>query len=86
MKNGIVYCGGCNPRYDRVAFVNRLKRDFAYSDFTYASKGEHYDLLIVVCGCNAACVRIEAYSADKIIVVTDGHSIAALYQYLKEKR
>ena len=86
MKNGIVYCGGCNPRYDRVEFVSRLKRDFAHLNFTYASKEEHYDLLIMVCGCNAACVRVEAYSADKIIVVTDGHIIAALYQYLEEMR
>lgn len=27
MKVGIKYCGGCNPRYDRVAAVNQLKRE-----------------------------------------------------------
>ena len=27
MKVGIKYCGGCNPRYDRAAFVERLLSD-----------------------------------------------------------
>ncbi|WMJ82792.1 hypothetical protein ACS3UN_01880 [Oscillospiraceae bacterium LTW-04] len=84
MKNGIVYCGGCNPRYDRVEFVNSLKRDFAKVDFTYASMEECYDLLIVVCGCSAACVNVDAYSAGEIIFVSSSRSIEA-YHYLKEK-
>ena len=48
MKVGIKYCGGCNPRYDRVAAVNQLKREFPQVEFVSASGNPDCDIVFVV--------------------------------------
>ena len=52
---GLRYCGGCNPRYDRVELVRRLKEKFPNAQFVNAEPGEEYDAILVVCGCSARC-------------------------------
>lgn len=52
---GIKYCGGCNPRFDRTAFVARLSAAVPAAVFQPARPGESCDLLLVVCGCTARC-------------------------------
>ena len=56
---GIRYCGGCNPRYDRVAAVERLQRDFPQYRWELAEADTEQSLRILVCGCEAACVSAE---------------------------
>lgn len=53
MKIGVKYCGGCNPRYDRVGLVRELESAFGEHRFAPARGGE--DLILVICGCRAAC-------------------------------
>lgn len=55
MTVGVKYCGGCNPRYDRVALVARLAADHPSLRLEPAQPGVYYDLLLVVCGCSARC-------------------------------
>ena len=47
----IKYCGGCNPRYDRVEAASDLKKKIAepetFGEDTYT---------VAVCGCPAACI------------------------------
>ena len=50
---GLRYCGGCNPRYDRVAAVEQLCAQFPGLDFCPAAPGQA--LTLVVCGCAARC-------------------------------
>lgn len=58
MVLAVKYCGGCNCSYDRVAMVERLRREFP--DLTVVNaegrdgEGEA-DLVLVVCGCNSVC-------------------------------
>lgn len=52
---GVRYCGGCNPRYDRVGFVKKLTADFPEIDFVIAQPGVEYDAVLVICGCLAQC-------------------------------
>lgn len=49
------YCGGCNPRYDRVAAVEKLKRRFPELVFRPYTPGEEYGAVLLVCGCTAQC-------------------------------
>ena len=56
---GIRYCGGCNPRYDRVAAVQKLRTLFPDVEFTTAQSGEKYEGVVVVCGCYSACAGID---------------------------
>lgn len=52
---GIRYCGGCNPRFDRVALVRRLAAWFPQADFQPVKAGVPYAAAVVVCGCTAQC-------------------------------
>lgn len=86
MKIGIVYCGGCNPRYDRVALVNSLKKDLVETELELALEAVCYDLLLLVCGCSAACVSGEEYCANSKFVVSSHRDFNSLCKHLIEMR
>lgn len=54
---GLRYCGGCNPRYDRVAAVDALKAQCPAARFVPAGPAQCHVLLL--CGCKAQCVTRE---------------------------
>ena len=67
----VKYCGGCNTRYDRAAFVEKLRGDFPAVEFFAASdETTQADIVLVVCGCPAKCVSHEYLRARlaKIVV------------------
>ena len=49
------YCGGCNPRYDRVAAVEHLKKCFPHLTFGPYDSEEKGCAALIVCGCTARC-------------------------------
>jgi 3-hydroxyacyl-[acyl-carrier-protein] dehydratase len=52
----VKYCGGCNTRYDRVAFVEKLRPEFPAVEFLAASAFTPLaDIVLVVCGCPSKC-------------------------------
>lgn len=55
---GVRYCGGCNPRYDRVALINKFKELFPEADFTGIDPGVRYDAVLIACGCQSKCADI----------------------------
>lgn len=57
MKIGIKYCGGCNPRYDRVQIVSRLREDFPGLELFPAREDSPADLIVVICGCGVQCAN-----------------------------
>lgn len=69
---GIRYCGGCNPRYDRVALAGELARALPGADFPPAEAGQPYDAAVVVCGCATRCagVRELAVPPERLLYVT----------------
>lgn len=52
---GVRYCGGCNPRYDRVSLVKRLESFFPGVAFVPARDGTGYPAALVVHGCPTRC-------------------------------
>ncbi len=66
IKIGVRYCGGCNPRYDRVAAVQRLQVAFPDVSFSTDISPGGMALLLVVCGCSARCVSLPDLSAEEI--------------------
>ena len=56
---GVRYCGGCNPRYDRVASMTRLKKMLPEMEFVNAAAGERYDAVLVVSGCSTQCTKTD---------------------------
>lgn len=52
------YCGGCNPRCDRVSLVSVLNNLFPEYTFVPAGPGKQGFVSIVVCGCSARCADV----------------------------
>lgn len=80
---GIKYCGGCNARYDRVKKVQELKNLFPNLFFTPAVSEESYDLVIVVCGCPAACAdHVHIQAVYKKIIIDREQDYDQLHRFL----
>ncbi len=55
-KIGVKYCGGCGPKFDRVALVERL-RTMLFDSWEFVSwEDEAADHILIVVGCETACV------------------------------
>lgn len=89
MRIGVKYCGGCNPRYDRLEFVARLKGELSEEvEWLNASTAEEpLDFVLVVCGCTAACAEHRQLNGahGKLVIRTQTEYAAALEQLLKLK-
>lgn len=86
MRVGIKYCGGCNPRYDRVAFVEGLKCQYEETDFELAAPGTLYDYLLVVCGCQARCADIQGLMWREIRYICENENVFTPFPYAPESR
>lgn len=71
MSIGIKYCGGCNPKYNRTNFVKKLINKYKHIAFENYKDNTSYDIVIVICGCESACVNIDKLNGLKKIIVTD---------------
>lgn len=71
------YCGGCNPRYDRAAFVARLTAALPQLSFSFCGPESSPDLLLYVSGCPAACMRPEPSPIPSFLVTDEGDFQAA---------
>lgn len=66
MRIGVKYCGGCNPRYDRVQCVNDLIRDFPEFTFQYDTS-VYCPLWLIICGCASSCCAADDLFAGRIL-------------------
>ena len=69
VKVGLRYCGGCNPRYDRVALVKELQRSLPGIRFELADADAPHAAALLVCGCSAQCVGVSDLTlpADRLV-------------------
>ena len=72
MKRAVKYCGGCNPRYDRVGLVKKLEEKIGVI-LTSPQPDCIYDELYVVCGCSACCADISLYKAKKVVFICNSN-------------
>lgn len=79
---GVRYCGGCNPRYDRVAAVRRLREQFPYLDFCAAAPGQ--PLVLVICGCSARCAETADLDGTLVWLTDPGKSSGSVNQYMQD--
>ncbi len=66
---GVRYCGGCNPRYDRVALVKKLQGFFLQESFVAAQPGMQHPAVVVACGCPNRCVNLGDLALPKARLV-----------------
>lgn len=55
LRIGIKYCGGCNPSYERVEMIERIK--FRFNDrFLFLRHDEpEAEVMVLMSGCQRAC-------------------------------
>ena len=62
---GVRYCGGCNPRYDRVALVKRLQASLLELEFVPAEDGVPYAAALIANGCTARCTSVSGLAVPE---------------------
>jgi hypothetical protein len=70
---GLKYCGGCNPSYDRVEYVQAIQKA-AGDRIEWVSLDEGgFAALLLVSGCDKQCVEMAEYeeSGCRIIRIKD---------------
>lgn len=82
MKIGIKYCGGCNPKFDRMAFVRRLKEAFGHCEVQAVSSDDVFDCVAVVCGCPVACASLRDINTRKGFVIVRKDDMEATIKHL----
>ena len=83
---GARYCGGCNPRYDRVALVKRIGGFFPEAEFVTAQAGVKYPAVLVVCGCPSRCANVSdlAVPAGRLIFLSGWEELLPAKEKLAE--
>jgi len=80
-KVSVRYCGGCNPRYDRVTTGTKLKEEIEKMDI----EGE--GITLVICGCTAACVYKRKDKENPLVFkITSEEDAQAVLKRLLESR
>ena len=77
-KIGILFCGGCNPLYDRVALAENVRK-LGGSAFCMENVkvGEVYDAALVLSGCSTGCVDLKRVNAARIVLVGPEEALSA---------
>lgn len=82
---GVKYCGGCNPRFDRVAWVRRLQTACPGVRLAPAGREDAPPCAyLVVCGCSACCSDVTGLdAAGGRLVVACAEDFAAAQAFLR---
>lgn len=63
---GLRYCGGCNPRYDRVAAAELVRSALPETELRPAGPGQK--AVLVVCGCPARCADVSGLDGELVFL------------------
>lgn len=61
-KIGLKYCGGCNPRYNRVALVQYIERRCVGVIEFVDPRTDGIDFILAVHGCEISCANLEFFA------------------------
>jgi len=77
----VKYCGGCNPCFDRVAFVARFFDTFPQLKQVNSDVKDPWPwLTLVICGCSRCCAEHHYIKSEKVLI-----SSAEEYEILCKK-
>lgn len=85
LKIGIKFCGGCNPTFDRVAAVEKIKREFEGKAEFVPPDDDTAEMVIAVMGCGSACAELGEIKGKQIIIITEGKGADAVIEEIKRK-
>ena len=70
LRIGVKYCGGCNPEYDRVAFVDQIKERLEGKAAFVPPESEGVDMILSVNGCQTACADLSGFKGVETRIIT----------------
>ena len=82
LKIGIIFCGGCQTRYDRAQAYHYLKQNVNVA-FEYAKKDYLYECIVVINGCLNSCANLTDYQYHKILKINKLEDIDEIINELK---
>lgn len=84
----VKFCGGCNPKYNRRYFFERLEKEFNNSiNFTLLDENVLYDGLVLICGCERSCTNYDNIrSKTKEIIITSSDQLEETIKIIKERQ
>ncbi len=59
---GLKYCGGCDPAYDRVAYVRAIQEAGGDRLQWVPLDAEKYSILVIISGCDRECIQEEMFN------------------------
>lgn len=80
---GVKYCGGCNPRYDRTAFLEKIKHLCPEISFFSAAASKEFDAYLIINGCPSACANIKNLLPGKEMIFICGGEAEKTAERLK---
>lgn len=82
----IKYCGGCNPRYDRVALVEEMRTRLGGAvKWVSADDVDPCDQVVVVNGCETACADLTAFDGYGIYPITCPEDVEPFIERMRFK-
>ncbi len=80
------YCGGCNPRYDRVALVKELAAAMPEATFRFGPGAGEAPVLLAVCGCTAQCLTLAPAETEgkTVLWLAEPPDVDALAEQLRK--
>jgi hypothetical protein len=67
---GLKYCGGCNPRHDRVRTAMTIKERLKDKVEFVSHEEEDIEGILIVTGCPTACVDRMPFAGQRVWTVT----------------
>jgi hypothetical protein len=81
---GIKYCGGCNPTYERVEMIEKVRFRLGDQFFFRPIGDEEVEALLLVSGCPRACAGRSMNQGKNICYAITGESgYEALINWLR---
>jgi hypothetical protein len=75
MTGSINFCGGCNPKIDRVALAEEIKLGLIARGIKAVYNTIDADFIVYISGCPVDCVTRSGVDSDKIAVTIAGATI-----------
>lgn len=87
MDIGIKFCGGCNPRYNRIQCVEKIKAKFPEHNYVTPKDKKICDIWVIVCGCTRACADSEdLISLKKKFILKSFKDFDMVRDYLEKEK
>lgn len=67
-NGGVLFCGGCNPRYDRLQLFEQVQQEMPEIHFFFYEKGMDCDFILLINGCGSECLLNENFPCPVALV------------------